>query len=114
MIVISICSGVLVITNLITLVWTKLHNFKRCYSEDVKQKTEEVIKSSVIPLLLISTKREIEDIYYKTMEESKLYDYQRKYLIELYGEYIKLGGNSCITKIFEEMMSYKIRIKNKG
>lgn len=47
-------------------------------------------------------------IYYNNVDDKKLRQYEGENFVRLYEAYKSLGGNSFITKIYEEVQSWEI------
>lgn len=97
-----ILQGAAALVTIALFVFNVVLSIKSRKKKEVDQ--EEAEHESVRSLL----RSEIVRIYYANRERKALHSFEYENVVKLYGAYKKMGGNSFVDKIWEEIRAWKI------
>ena len=90
-IVIAICSGILTISNVASLIRSRVIGVKQ-----LREGQKCLLRSEIL------------HIYYKHLDDGEIPQFRRQNVDYLYKAYKELGGNSFIDDVYEEIRDWKI------
>lgn len=90
-IIVSVCSGLLCISNAVSLILLKYKGFKK-----IKEGQKCMLRNEILK------------IYYKYKKDAELPQYERQNLDYLYEAYEGLDGNSFVHDVYEDMREWGI------
>ena len=90
-IIVSICSGLLCISNAVSLIILKIQGLKR-----IKEGLKCILRSKIL------------ETYYRYEKDAELPQYARENVDSLFGAYVGLGGNSFIIDVHDRIREWNI------
>lgn len=90
-VIVSVCSGLLCISNAVTLIALKVKGFNK-----IKEGQKCMLRNEILK------------IYYKYNKDAQIPQYERENLDYLYQAYEELDGNSFVHDIYDDMREWAI------